>query len=43
MWNIKYNKLLNTTKQRNRLTDIQNKLVVTGGTRWGKGQYRVED
>ena len=43
MWNVKYNKLLNTTKERNRLIDIQNKLVVTGGTRWGKGQYGVED
>ena len=43
MWNVKYNKLLNTTKETNRLTDIQNKLVVASGKRWEKRQYREED
>ena len=39
MWNLKkYNKLVNTTKKRSRLTDIENKPVVTSGG--GEGQYR---
>ena len=35
-----YNKLVNITKKRSRLTDIGNKLVVTHGER-GEGQYRM--
>ena len=36
----KYNKLVNITK-RNRLTDVENKLVVTRGEReWGRGKIK---
>ena len=41
MWYLnKYNKLVNVTKKRGRLTDIENKLVVTSGIR-GRGNIGV--
>ena len=37
MWNLKkYNKLVNIQQERSRLTDIENKLVVTSGEREGR-------
>ena len=39
MWNLKtYDKLVNTTKKRSRLTNTDNKLVITSVCVWG--QYR---
>ena len=50
LWNIKkYNKLVNitttsTTTTKTRLTDMENKLVVTSGEREvGRGNIRVGD
>ena len=41
MWDLKkYNKPVNITKKRNRLTDMENKLVVSIGEREGGWQYR---
>ena len=47
MWNLKNKKIKYTSeynKKRNRLTDTENKLVVTSGEReGGKGNIKVED
>ena len=40
----KYNKLVNTTQKKGRLTDVENKLVVTSGEREGRrGNIGVGD
>ena len=44
MWNLKnYNKHVNITTKKSKLTDTENKLVVTTGERERGGNVRVRD